>query len=181
MEALTERPEAGKEVVLGGLFTALAVALPVLFHLVGLGKVFLPMHLPVLIAGFLVRPAVAVSVGVLAPLLSAALTGMPPLPLAPLMAVELAILGGSASLFYGLLRLPCWASLPLAILCARTSWALMVLGLAPLLHLPEKMLSLAAIVQGLPGTALQLVVVPLVVLAVEQRKGRGTSGQRGSR
>jgi hypothetical protein len=170
MEPLEDRQEVGQEVVLGGLFTALAVVLPLLFHLVGLGKVFLPMHLPVLTAGFLVSPAVAVSVGVLAPLLSAALTGMPPLPLAPLMAVELAILGGSAALFYGRLRWPWGFSLPLAILCARSSWVLMVLGLAPLLHLPEKMLSVAAVLQGLPGTALQLVVVPLVVLAVEQRR-----------
>jgi len=170
MKPLEDRQEPGKDVVLGGLFTALGVVLPLLFHLVGLGKVFLPMHLPVLTAGFLVGPAVAVSVGVLTPLLSAALTGMPPLPLAPIMAVELAILAGAASLFYWVLRLPWWASLPLAILCGRASLALMVLGLAPLLHLPEKLLSLGSIIAGLPGIALQLVVVPLVVRAVEQRQ-----------
>jgi hypothetical protein len=124
----------------------------------------------VLTAGFLVGPAVAVSVGVLTPLVSMALTGMPPPPLAPLMAVELAILAGSASLFYRRLRLPLWASLPLAILCGRASLAVMVLGLAPLLNLPAKLLSLGSIVAGLPGTALQLVVVPLAVRAVEQRE-----------
>lgn len=170
MDLLKDRSEPGKDVVLGGLFTALGVVLPMLFHLVGLGKVFLPMHLPVVTAGFLVRPAVAASVGVSVPLLSAALTGMPPLPLAPLMAVELAILASSASLFYRRLRLPWWASLPLAILCGRTSWVLMVLILAPLLHLPERMLSLASIVAGLPGTALQLLVVPMVVCTLERRQ-----------
>jgi hypothetical protein len=52
----------------------------------------------------------------------------------------------------------------------------MALWLAPLLGLPAKLISLGSLVAGLPGTALQLVVVPLAVRAVEQReKNKGAN------
>ena len=55
-----------------------------LFHLAGgMGVVFLPMHLPVLLAGFFLGPRFGLLVGIITPLLSSLLTGMPPLlPLA---------------------------------------------------------------------------------------------------
>jgi len=43
-----------RKIASGGLFLALAVLLPQVFHLIGgpsAGKTFLPMHIPVLLAG----------------------------------------------------------------------------------------------------------------------------------
>lgn len=170
--------EPGKEVVIGGLFGALGIALPWVFHLIpNAGPTLLPMHLPVVTVGFLVSPAVAASVGLLTPLLSMFLTAMPPLHLGPLMSVELAVLAGSASIFYRRLRWPLYLSLVLAIVLARATMAVlmgaMLLWLAPALGLSAKAYGFGFILTGLPGTALQLLVVPLVVRAVEREETPG--------
>ena len=81
---------------------AAGIILPMMFHAVGMGKVFLPMHIPVLLAGFIVGPVIGGLVGFLTPLLSAVLTGMPPLmpPIAQTMMIELAVYGAATGLVY---------------------------------------------------------------------------------
>ena len=68
--------------------------LPVLFHLVHLGRVFMPMYLPLVTLAFLVRPLPAATTALLAPVLSGAVTGMPPLypPVAAFMSIELSFM-----------------------------------------------------------------------------------------
>lgn len=78
-----------------------AVALPQIFHAIGIisgtgaavGSAFLPMHIPVLIAGFLGGPVVGMTAGVLSPIVSFAISGMPTALLLPFMTIELAIYG----------------------------------------------------------------------------------------
>ena len=41
-----------KNIVKGALFIALGVLIPQIFHSIGAGPMFLPMHIPVLLAGF---------------------------------------------------------------------------------------------------------------------------------
>ena len=164
---------SARDLTVGGLFGALGVALPVLFHLVGLGKTFLPMHLPVLVCGLIVAPPVAFAVGVVTPLVSSALTGMPPLypPVAAVVALAGAALGGAASLLYrrGAGRL--WPALIAAVCCGRltalgASWVL-----ARWFGLPAALASAAVLLQGLPGVVLQLAVAPIVVRALAKRGG----------
>ncbi|MDI6828708.1 MAG: hypothetical protein QME62_09515, partial [Armatimonadota bacterium] len=86
-----------RELAIAGLLGALGLLLPIAFHALGWGgRVFLPMHLPIMAAAFLISPGTAVSVAVVVPFLSAVLTGMPPLapPVAVLMAIELAVKAG---------------------------------------------------------------------------------------
>ncbi len=77
-----------------GLFGAAALLLPVLFHLVHLGHVFMPMYLPLVTLAFLVRPLPAATTAAITPVLSGAVTGMPPLypPIAAFMGIELAFM-----------------------------------------------------------------------------------------
>ncbi|RKY70366.1 MAG: ECF transporter S component, partial [Candidatus Latescibacterota bacterium] len=50
-----------------------------IFHQFGIaGKVFLPMHFPVIVAGLLFGPFSGLLVGLFSPVLSFLLTGMPP-------------------------------------------------------------------------------------------------------
>ena len=74
---MTQRTSS-RDLAYAGLFGAAALLLPVLFHLVHLGHIFLPMFLPLLALAFLVRPAPAAVTAAITPLLSAAVTGMPP-------------------------------------------------------------------------------------------------------
>ena len=166
-----------REFSLAGLLGALGLMLPVGFHALGWGgKVFLPMHLPIVVAGFLVSPATAISLGVAVPFLSSVLTGMPPLapPIAPLMALELAAKAGTASLLYRSLRAPMCLALPRAIVA---DWAVLALAVSLAagffaIKTGAFHYVLVATVVSVPGTMLQLVTVPLAVLAIERRMPR---------
>ncbi|MDK2811559.1 MAG: hypothetical protein PWR27_2268, partial [Petroclostridium sp.] len=101
-----------KEMVLSGLFIAMGLLLPMIFHAFGMGSTFLPMHIPVLLAGFVVSMPYAIAVGVVTPILSSLLTGMPPMfPVLPYMVFELAAYGAVASLLYRRLKLNVYISL----------------------------------------------------------------------
>ena len=68
-----------KPLVSGSFLIALGVIVPTIFHMTGVGgTIFLPMHIPVLFAGVILGPGLAALVGVLCPLISHLLTGMPP-------------------------------------------------------------------------------------------------------
>lgn len=60
------------------------------FHLIGMtGPITLPMHIPVLIGGLLLSP-LALLLGIVTPVVSSLLTGMPVIyPMAIIMAFEL--------------------------------------------------------------------------------------------
>ncbi len=159
--------------VINALIVALALALPVVFHAVGLGSRFLPLLLPLVINGFLSPPGWAALAGAVAPLASAAATGMPPLypPVALVMSVEGALLGGVAALLYRASRRRVWCALVPAILCGRAAAFGLSWILARQFGLPPAMTGAALIFQGLPGVALQLTVAPLVVRALGERSG----------
>lgn len=174
-----------RELALAGLLGALGLTLPIGFHALGWGgKVLLPMHLPILVAGFLLGAPTAVGLGLVVPLLSAALTGMPPLapPVAPLMSLELAAKAGVASLLYRTLRLPLWVALPAALVADWVVLGLAVAAGARFFSIQGSVVGYvaAAIAVGLPGTALQVAAAPLAVAAVERRLPRLRRERRGS-
>ena len=162
---------SARDLSIGGLFGALGVVIPVLFHFVGQGSVFLPMHLPILICGLLVSVPVAFAVGVVTPLISSALTGMPPIvSMAVLMTLELGALAAAGSLFYRKMRLPLIPSVVLALVAARVVGGLERVALGPVLGLTHgaKAYLIAQVVVSWPGLVLQLVLAPIVIGAINQ-------------
>ncbi len=80
-----------KKITVGGLLIALALVLPMAFHLTGVpqpGQVFLPMHIPVLLGGFVLGPVFGFFVGLFSPIISSVLTGMPAVVRLPFMMIE---------------------------------------------------------------------------------------------
>jgi uncharacterized membrane protein len=155
------------------LYLALAVLLPIGFHATGLGgRAFLPMHLPPLLAGFLLGPLSGIVVGILAPGLSHLLTGMPPTYAVPLMSLELPMYGLVAGMAYRKLRLNIYVSLIAAMLVGRLMFGLGLFVLGLFMNLPydaAKFFSTGgAIVTGLPGLAVQIVVIPIIVAALKR-------------
>ena len=68
-----------KNLIVAAMCTALCVVLPMAFHMIpNAGSIFLPMHLPVLLCGFLCGWPYGLCCGFLGPVLSSLLTGMPP-------------------------------------------------------------------------------------------------------
>lgn len=161
----------GRDLLLGGLFLALALVIPVLFHAVGLGSAFLPMFFPILVAGFLVSWPVALMVGFTAPIFSALLTGMPPLfpPVAFIMMGEGLFLAGIPALLYQKYRWNVVITLVVTLAADRLVLLGGVLAASRWLHLPEGVLGLASLIRGLPGMALILVLIPPLVKKLQQR------------
>lgn len=87
------------------LLLALGILLPMAFHgIPNAGQVFLPMHIPALIAGFMLGPLWGLFVGAMSPLLSSLLTGMPVLAMMPGMVLEIGLYGFSSGVFYKVIK-----------------------------------------------------------------------------
>lgn len=137
-----------------------------------IGNMLCPMHLPVLIAGFLCGPLWAGGVGLVAPLLRHALFGMPAFPTAFAMSAELLAYGMLTGIFYRMLprrRSSIYLALLLAMLLGRFVWGAAMTGI---MLSSGSVFTWAAFVAGafttaLPGIAVQLVLIPILVMALE--------------
>lgn len=157
---------------------AASVALPQVFHLIGVlsgtgaaaGTAFLPMHIPVLLAGLLAGPWVGFIAGLVSPVLSFAISGMPAVTLLPFMTVELAAYGLAAGLM-SKTKLPVTAQLAVAMIGGRLARALAVLVSVNLLGGAGNVIGVwDAAVTGIPGIALQLSVIPLLIYRLKGLK-----------
>lgn len=148
-----------------------AVALPHIFHILGaqaevgnaLGNILLPMHLPVILSGFLVGPFAAGAAGLISPLLSYGLSGMPAAALLPFMMIELAVYGLCAGIFRNT-SIPDTLKVLIVQIVGRTVRAGAILigyyGLGSAIR-PE--IIITSVKTGLIGMALQIVIIPLVI------------------
>ncbi|MHC9539077.1 MAG: ECF transporter S component [Vulcanimicrobiota bacterium] len=156
------------------IFIAIGIILPVLFHLFGLGKEFLPMHIPVILGGILLGWKMGLIIGILTPLMSSLATGMPPMmpPVAVAMMIELAILGTLSGALYPLFRENVIATLLVAILAGRVAWGVIGYFMLPLLGISGVSILYPlgiGLVASLPGLVVQIVLIPLLVGALKKR------------
>ncbi len=165
-----------RKLLFSGLFLALGVLLPMATgHLVGIpGTILLPMHIPVLLCGLLCGWRFGLLCGLLTPTLSFLFTGMPALyPMLPVMTVELSLYGAVGGWLTGMAKPTIgklYKGLAGAMLAGRLgsglAFALLVYGFG--LRLPGTVPAVMAgsVVTGLPGIALQLLLVPPIALAL---------------
>lgn len=163
-----------REIVLSGLFIALGIILPMVFHVFGSGSTFLPMHIPVLIAGFVVSAPFAIAVGAITPILSSLLTGMPTVfPVLPFMIFELATYGGVASFLYRKLNLNVYVSLVCSMIAGRIVSSIVVWVLATffMAKLPNPIVFITgAITQGIPGIIIQIIFIPAIIFSLNKSR-----------
>lgn len=165
---------SSRELAFCGMFGAAALLLPMIFHLVHLGHVFMPMYLPLVTLPFFVRPWPAAATAILTPLLSGAMTGMPPFypPIAVFMAIELglmnALIAGAARRWP---RLSVWLTLLPVLLFGRVLYVGLVYAFSLIMKLPAGFMAGLSLLSGWPGIVLMIVVVPPVV-AVCRRSAR---------
>ena len=170
--------------VLAAMFLALALVLPFLTLQMGhLGQMFLPMHLPVLLCGFICGWPWGLAVGFIAPLIRSVIFGMPPMfPTAVAMAFELAAYGFLTGLFYRLFPNRAgyiYAALLLAMIGGRIVWSLVsfvLYGIAGTAFTWEMLIG-GAVLNALPGIAIQIVLIPLIMIALQltrKKPGKAT-------
>ncbi|MBQ8798083.1 MAG: ECF transporter S component [Lachnospiraceae bacterium] len=166
--------------VLSALFLAMAYVLPFFTgQIPQIGAMLCPMHIPVLLCGFICGWPWGLCVGAVAPLLRSVTLGMPPLfPTAVCMAFELATYGAVAGLLHklfpkkkGVLSVVLfYASLLVAMLAGRLVW-----GAAMLVCLGIKgdgfgftAFWAGAVLNAIPGIIVQLVLIPVIVMVLER-------------
>ena len=178
------RRASPRDLAFSGLFGAAALLLPVLFHLLHLGRVFMPMYLPLCTLPFFVGPRPAAVTALLVPLLSGAVTGMPPFypPVAVFMAIELA---GMAAIISAVVR--CWPQanewlvLIPVLLFGRVLYVALVYGFSLVIALPAEFMATLSFVGGWPGIVLMVVVVPPIARArrrTTRHAGAGAGSER---
>ena len=173
-----KRKSTTKRVTAGALMLAFGIALPQLFHLTGIpqaGEIFLPMHIPVILTGFVIGGDYGFIIGVLTPLISHFVTGMPGTPRLPFMIGELAIYGLVSGLLYhnaGLRNKKFGGLITLiaSMLAGRLFYAAMLFVAANLLNIKcgGAIAAVTATVKGIYGIGLQLLVIPPIIYAAQK-------------
>ena len=149
-----------KNIVLSGLFLALCLLLPFLTgQIPTIGSALSPMHIPVLLCGFVCGWPYGLIVGLIAPPLRFALFGMPPLfPTGVAMMFELATYGLVSGLLYKVFPKKIWGIV-----------TYILTGLSGGEFTFAMFLS-GAFVTALPGIICHLILVPLVVCSLQKAK-----------
>lgn len=167
---------ASYRVVLSGFLVGLGLLLPfVTAHAFGMpGTVLLPMHIPVFLMGLLCGPMYGALGGIIIPVLSCLFTGMPPLfPMLPIMMGELFTYGLMSGVLYHKIKMPLYPSILVSMLCGRAVYGLIFQVLLLANNGVLKALSVAgAILEGIPGIVIQLILLPAIVLAVKKYSNR---------
>lgn len=160
-----------KQLTLPALFLSCGLLLPIAFHMFGMaGKIFLPMHIPVLMSGLLLGWRQGLCMGLFTPILSSILTGMPPLyPMAPIMAIELALYGAAGGYLYKNKHLSPLLAVLGALVAGRLGVVIMLAIFASTLQIsmsPWIYVAMAA-ANGAPGIIIQLLFLPPLVKKLE--------------
>ncbi|MBN2000800.1 hypothetical protein JW935_24840, partial [candidate division KSB1 bacterium] len=153
----------------GALFLALGLILPPIFHMVGLGPVFLPMMWPLAVGVFFLPAAFAVFLAVFTPILSMFITGMPPVPVVYLLMAQLIGLGATAGWYYRATKHGIFWPLLFGLVVSQLLHFVMVIPLADFLGLPPKMASVAYLARGVPGLFSILIIVPILVNRIKKQ------------
>lgn len=169
------RKTSTKNLVLAGLFIALGIILPFFTGKIGeLGRALLPMHIPVLIAGFVCGAPYGLIIGFVTPILNSLITGMPPMfPIATVMAFELAAYGLMTGLLYRLFPkkdIYVYPTLLLSMLIGRVVWGitnLFILGISTGAFTWQAFMA-GAFINAIPGIIIQIVIIPVIVIALKR-------------
>ena len=161
------------------MFLSLALLLPFLTaQIPEIGSKLLPMHLPVMLCGFICGPSWGMAVGAVAPILRSMIFARPVMvPDALSMAFELAAYAFIAGLLYRRLGKKfffIYVSLIAAMVAGRIVWGIVSFVLIFLgLEGGDIGISLIwthTVLQGIPGIILQLVAIPLIVNVLNKNR-----------
>lgn len=166
-----------RKLTFSALYLAIALVLPFLTgQIPEVGTMLCPMHIPALLCGFVCGWPWGLAVGFISPLLRAVMFGMPTLfPTGVAMAFELGVYGAVSGPLYRSFPHKAWsvyASLLIAMVAGRLVWGGVQFLLAGLQHsaFTPAMFLAGAVTSALPGIAVQIVLIPILVLTMQKAK-----------
>ena len=174
---MSVRNTSTEHMVLSALFMALGIIMPFLTgQIPGIGSMLLPMHLPVLVCGYVCGWRYGLITGAIVPVLRSILFGMPPMmPTAVCMAFELGTYGAVVGILYRKLPKTTWSlyvSLIGAMAAGRLVWGIagiVFYGLSGNAFSVSIFLS-GAFFNAVPGIILQIVLIPAIIMALKRTK-----------
>ena len=168
-----------KRLVLSAVLLALGLVLPFLTgQIPEIGSMLSPLHIPVLICGFVCGWHYGMAVGIILPIMRSLIFTMPPMMAAIPMAFEMAIYGLLTGLMYRFLpkKMPyLYVSLVVSMLAGRVVWGAaryVIAGLNNTSFTFSAFLA-GAIFNAVPGIILQIVLIPILVMILDNPKLRG--------
>ena len=165
-----------RNLVVAALCVALGVVLPQAFHSIpNAGSILLPMHIPVLLCGLTCGWPYGLCCGILTPITSSLITGMPGPAYLPAMVCELAAYGLISGLTARFIRtgkrpLDLYIQLIAAMLLGRVVYGAVNALVFKAGSYSMEIFITAAFVTALPGIVIQLVFLPAVILILEKAK-----------
>lgn len=164
-----------KKLTLSALFIALGIVLPFFTgQIKQIGNMLLPMHIPVLLSGFVCGAPYGLAVGFIVPLFRSLLFGRPELmPTAVATAIELAVYGAMTGIMYAKLKgkkFGIYLSLIVAMLAGRIIWGVAILFLHRILGngFTWELFAAGAFLNAIPGILIQLILIPAIIFALEK-------------
>ena len=165
------------KIVLSALFIATAYVLPFLTgQIPDIGNMLCPMHIPVILCGFVCGWQYGLAAGTISPLLRSLTLSMPALfPRAVCMAVELAVYGVAAGLMYKTFpkkKIYIYLSLIISMILGRIAWGIAMFFCMEFLgkSVGFSYFIAESIVNALPGIVIQIIFIPVAVMLIEKRK-----------
>lgn len=167
-----------KKLAVTAILFAVGMVLPFFIgQIPAIGKMLLPMHIPVLLCGFIVGWQYGALIGFLLPIVRGLVFGMPPLyPNAVAMAFEMAAYGFVSGYLYSHARWQCtkmlYISLVTAMLAGRIVWAfaeVILLGIGGNIF-TWKMFAAGAFLNAIPGIIVQLTLIPIIMVTLRRAK-----------
>lgn len=164
-----------KKLVLAAFFMALGIILPFFTgQIPQIGNKLLPMHIPILLCGFICGWQYGLVVGFATPLLRSMMFGMPAImPTAIAMAFELAAYGFMTGILYH--KLPkrnysLYISLVGAMIVGRIVWGIVSVVLYGIQGnaFSVQIFLTSAFLNAVPGIVLQIVLIPAIMIALKK-------------
>ena len=166
-----------EKLTLSAVFLALGIVLPFLTgQIPAVGNMLLPMHIPVLLCGFVCGWQWGLLTGFVLPIMRSALFSMPPMmPTAVAMAFEMAVYGAVTGLLYQKLSknmASVYISLVGAMIAGRLVWgavSIVLYGIVGKAFGWQIFLG-GALLNAVPGIILQLVLIPVIIFTLKRAK-----------
>ena len=166
-----------KNLVLAALFIALGIILPfITMQIPRIGNMLLPMHIPVILCGFICGGPYGFIVGLIVPLMRSVLIGMPNMiPTAVAMAPELAVYGLVTGLLYQKVKeqkFGIYIALVTAMISGRIVWGAASLLIFSLIgnSFSWKLFVMNGFINAIPGIIFQLIFIPILVKRLRMSK-----------
>ncbi len=155
-----------RKLTLSAMFLTIGMILPFFTgQIPQVGNMLLPMHIPVLLCGFLCGGKYGLVVGFILPVLRSGCFGMPPMmPTAIAMAFELAAYGTISGMLYEKTKNTI-ASLICAMIGGRIVWGIVSFILYQMMGnvFTWQIFAAGAFLQAVPGIVVQIMLIPILV------------------